>query len=84
MSINANDYAEYDPYADGQAAGWDPEKKEEKLDEEELDEQAKRRRTSIAEGVIKHNRLGWKRLTVGHFYLPFTSLYRIRYCSGCS
>ena len=71
MSVDAKDQSGFAPYSDGQATDWQPDK--EKFQEGELDEQARRRRTSIAEGQIKHNQLGWKRLTVGHPYLPFIS-----------
>ena len=67
MSADKKDYPDHAPHEDGQAAGWQPDK--EKFQEEELDEQPGRRRTSIAEGQIKHNQLGWKRLTVGHWSL---------------
>ena len=81
MSADIKDYSGYAPFADGQATGWQPDK--EKFQEEELDEQAAGRRTSIAEGQIKHNQLGWKRLTVGHCYLPSISLHRTGCCGCC-
>ncbi len=68
MSVDMKDRSGYAPYSDGQVTGWQPDK--EKYQEEELDEQAGKRRISIAEGQSKHNQLGWKRLTVGHCYLP--------------
>ena len=68
MSVDIKDHSGYAPYSDGQAVGWQPDK--EKFHEEELDEGGKRRRVSIAEGQIKHNQLGWKRLTVSYCYLP--------------
>ena len=40
----------------------DAEKQEEKLQD---GQPYNRRRSSIAQGQIKHNKLGWKRLTVG-------------------
>ena len=68
MSVDTGDDSDYAPYSNNQAPEWKPDK--EKVREGELDERDKRRRTSIAEGQIKHNRLGWKRLTVYHPYLP--------------
>ena len=81
MSANTKDYSDYAPDADGQAAGWQPDK--EKFPEEVLDEQPGRRRTSVAEGQIKHNQLGWKRLTVGRCYLPSTLFHHIGCCRRC-
>ncbi|KAL8691713.1 MAG: hypothetical protein Q9218_003127 [Villophora microphyllina] len=60
-AVKLREDSEYAPYSE-KASGWEPDK--EKFPEEELDERSKRRRTSIAEGAMKHNRLGWKRLTV--------------------
>ncbi|KAL8770760.1 MAG: hypothetical protein Q9209_003627 [Squamulea sp. 1 TL-2023] len=48
----------------GYAPGWEPDKEKFPEEDEELDERARRRRTSIAEGALKHNKLGWRRLTV--------------------
>lgn len=62
MAVNTADYSEYAPYPNGQESEWKPEK--EKFDEEKLDERDMRRRSSIAEGQIKHQKLGWQRLTV--------------------
>lgn len=67
MAVNTEDYSEYAPYSNGQGSEWKPEK--EKFDEQELDERDMRRRTSIAEGQIKHQKLGWRRLTVGHLHV---------------
>ncbi len=66
MSVDNKDFSDYTPYSDGQAAGWQPDKETGKV----LDENDTRRRISIAEGQVKHNQLGWMRLTVGHCYLP--------------
>ena len=71
MSVEIKDPSGYAPFSDAQATGWQPDK--EKFQEEELDERASTRRVSIAEGQIKHKKLGWKRLTVRHCYLPSTS-----------
>ena len=81
MLAGIKDDSDYAPYADGQATEWQPDK--EKFQEEELDEQAGRRRTSIAEGQVKHNQLGWKRLTVGQFYLSPKALHHIGCCRCC-
>ena len=62
MSVNTRDYSEYAPYPNGQEPEFKPE--EEKFQEEELSERDIRRRASVAEGQIKHKKLGWKRLTV--------------------
>ena len=70
MSLDMKKRPGYAPYSDAQATGWQPDK--EKFEEEELDERANSRRVSIAEGQIKHNKLGWKRLTVSHCYFPST------------
>ena len=80
MSAEMKDHSDYTPYADGQANGWQPDK--EKFQEEEVDEPVLRRHTSIAEGQVKHNKLGWKRLTVSHCYIPPISL-RHTGCCGC-
>ncbi|KAL8799901.1 MAG: hypothetical protein Q9182_005558 [Xanthomendoza sp. 2 TL-2023] len=55
------EHSDYGPESE-KMSGWNPDK--EKLPDDELDERARRRRTSIAEGAMKHNKLGWKRLTV--------------------
>ena len=68
MSLDHKDASGYAPYSDGQTAGWQPDK--EKFQEEELGGQTSKRRVSIAEGQMKHNQLGWKRLTVRHCCLP--------------
>ena len=80
MSVDIKDHSGYAPYSDGQAAGWHPDK--EKFQDERLDGKADKRRVSIAEGQIKHNQLGWKRLTVGHYSLPLYH-YHIGCCGGC-
>lgn len=72
MSVDEKNPSRYAPFSDAQANGWQPDK--EKYQEDELDERASKRRVSIAEGQVKHNKLGWKRLTVSHCYLPSTSL----------
>lgn len=54
MSDKVSDDVEYAAYSEG-------EKQEELKDGQPYN----RRRSSIAQGQIKHNRLGWKRLTVG-------------------
>ena len=54
MSDKVSDDVEYAAYTDG-------EKQKEKFHDGGPDE---RRRSSIAIGQIKHNKLGWKRLTV--------------------
>ena len=79
MSVDEKDRAApgYSPFSNGGSLGWDPEKeKKGKYDEEALDERARRRQSSIAEGKIKHNKLGWKRLTVcvPHLLQTFTAL----------
>ena len=74
MSIETKDFSEYAPYENGHAPKWDPEK--DKLDEEELGADDLRRRSSIAEGQIKHNKLGWQRLTVGPCYTTPPRLHR--------
>ncbi|KAI4229832.1 MAG: hypothetical protein L6R40_008042 [Gallowayella cf. fulva] len=60
-AVEKTDSSDDAPYST-QAPGWEPDK--EKFPDDKLDERARRRRTSIAEGVMKHNKLGWKRLTV--------------------
>lgn len=80
MSVAAKDDSEYAPYSNGHAPAMD--KDEEKFDEEELDEKAVRRRASVAEGQIKHNKLGWKRLTVCHALM--TSTYLHGHHDGCA
>lgn len=79
MSVDKKGGFDYASYSDGQATAWQPDK--EKFQDEELDEQGRGRRDSIKEGQIKFNQLGWKRLTVGHCYLPSISLHHIR-CYG--
>ena len=64
MSVNTGDHAEYAPYANVEASQWELDKEKEHFDAEELDEGTTKRRVSIAQGQIKHNKLGWKRLTV--------------------
>ena len=69
MSVATKDYSDDSPYSNGYAPAKDKDVEKfdvEKLDEDELDEKAVRRRASIAEGQVKHNKLGWKRLTVCH------------------
>lgn len=83
MSVSVGrDYADYPPYGNGQPLSWEPEKQKEKekfpleyLDEGVLDEKARRRRSSIAEGEIKHKKLGWKRLTVCTIPYSFTAYH---------
>lgn len=62
MSVDFKDNSGYAPHSDGMAAGWHPDK--EKFHDEKFDGRGDKRRVSIAEGQIKHNKLGWKRLTV--------------------
>ena len=71
MSVDVKNTSGYAPFSDAQATGWQPDK--EKFQEEDSDEQASRRRVSIAKGEEKHSKLGWQRLTVGHCYLPSIS-----------
>ncbi|KAL8800298.1 MAG: hypothetical protein Q9223_007389 [Gallowayella weberi] len=62
MSLaHPKEHSDYGPESE-KTSGWDPDR--EKIPDDELDERARRRRTSIAEGAMKHNKLGWKRLTV--------------------
>ena len=61
--VDVKAFSGYAPYSDGPTTEWQPDK--EKFEEGDLAEQA-RRRSSIAEGQIKHNQLGWMRLTVSH------------------
>ncbi|KAK4695937.1 hypothetical protein P7C71_g1907, partial [Lecanoromycetidae sp. Uapishka_2] len=62
MSTGMKDNLEYSPDSDDRANGWHPDK--EKFQEDDLDDYGRSRRESIAEGQIKHNQLGWQRLTV--------------------
>lgn len=74
MSTATRDYSEYNPFSNGQAPTTDKDVEKfdmEKLSDEEFDEKAVRRRASIAEGRVKHNKLGWKRLTVRHHPMDF-------------
>ncbi|KAI4190875.1 MAG: hypothetical protein LQ348_003588 [Seirophora lacunosa] len=68
MSFAARDYNEDSPDSNGAATQWkhDVDKRDikEQLQEPVLDEKATLRRASIAEGQMKHNKLGWKRLTI--------------------
>ena len=69
MALDEKDPSGSPPSLDGQATDSQPDK--ERFQDEGLNGQAGRqRRTSIAKGQIKHNKLGWKRLTVRHPYLP--------------
>ena len=78
MSVNVKDYSPFAPHSDEGSSEWKPEK--EKFQEEELDPRDMRRRTSIAEGQMKHNKLGWKRLTVSRSGLPSTWFGRTLDC----
>ncbi|KAI4208780.1 MAG: hypothetical protein LQ349_009639 [Xanthoria aureola] len=68
MSIATKDYSEDATYSDGHGHAWKPDMekgdKQDQLQEPVLDEKATARRASIAEGQMKHNKLGWKRLTI--------------------
>ncbi|KAL8840871.1 MAG: hypothetical protein Q9170_001135 [Blastenia crenularia] len=68
MSVEAKDYSGLTPNRNGQTPQWEPDKelgeKRERLADDSLDPRAARRRSSIAEGQLKHKRLGWKRLTI--------------------
>lgn len=81
MSNDMKGSSDCSPYSDVQTTEWQPDK--EKYQEDGLDEQGRRRRSSIAEGQIKHNQLGWKRLTVSYCYLPSISLHRVGCCVSC-
>ena len=61
MSV-IKDYSPFDPHSNGESPEWKPDT--EKFQDKEMDPREMRRRTSIAEGQMKHNKLGWKRLTV--------------------
>lgn len=50
--------------SDSWAAAPPPWQGDDKYDMDPVDTRDARRRTSIAEGQVKHNRLGWVRLTV--------------------
>ena len=65
MSVQFRDDAEYTPPEKGKPPIWNDEEKKE-LSDDGLDDRARRRRTSIAAGQVKHSKLGWKRLTVGY------------------
>ena len=73
MSDKVSDDVEYAAYSEG-------EKKEGIQDRQRSD----RRRSSIAQGQIKHNKLGWKRLTVGDCDFKLLSFQQIRYYVGPS
>ena len=69
MPVNAKDHLDYAPDSDDPSP--DRQQDKEKFQNEGLRQQPGRRRTSIAEGQIKHNQLGWKRLTVDHHSIAF-------------
>ena len=77
MSVKIKDYSPFAPRSDGDSPEWKPDK--EKFQEEEMDPRDMRRRTSIAEGQMKHNKLGWKRLTVSRSRLPSTRFGSTQY-----
>lgn len=68
MSV-AYDYTKDSPQLDGDTTQWKSDmekgaKMEQSQSPEQLDEKTAMRRASIAEGQMKHNKLGWKRLTI--------------------
>ena len=73
--VNGKDESGYATYSDGQDAAWQPDK--DNFQEGEHAEKATGRRVSIAEGQVRHKKLGWQRLTVRHCYMPPTSLPRL-------
>ena len=69
--LDQKDETGYAPYSDGHAAAWQPDK--DNFQDGEHAEKATGRRISIAEGQVRHKKLGWQRLTVRHCYMPPTS-----------
>ena len=73
MSVQFRDDAESTPPEKTQDPIWGNDEEKKDLEDDGLDDRARRRRTSIAAGQVKHSKLGWKRLTVGYPCTPLTS-----------
>ena len=68
MSDKVSDDVEYLPEPDSEKQ------------REEYQGRDERRRASIASGQVKHNKLGWRRLTVGNGDCAVFSLQYIEHC----